>query len=77
MQLVITKRFSRRNPPGGTVHLVCRNKERAEVAKEEIVTETGNQVSCFLVFCLLLERLFILKTLKALKYSCDILLLCF
>ncbi|XP_054127974.1 dehydrogenase/reductase SDR family member 12 isoform X2 [Melozone crissalis] len=28
---------------GGTVHLVCRNKERAEVAKEEIVTETGNQ----------------------------------
>ncbi|KAL2310914.1 hypothetical protein Nmel_002595, partial [Mimus melanotis] len=29
---------------GGTVHLVCRNKERAEVAKEEIVTETGNQL---------------------------------
>ncbi|RMC07168.1 hypothetical protein DUI87_16624 [Hirundo rustica rustica] len=28
---------------GGTVHLVCRNRERAEVAKEEIVTETGNQ----------------------------------
>ncbi|KAK4832933.1 hypothetical protein QYF61_026576 [Mycteria americana] len=28
---------------GGTVHLVCRNKERAEVAKGEIVTETGNQ----------------------------------
>ncbi|XP_041572203.2 dehydrogenase/reductase SDR family member 12 isoform X2 [Taeniopygia guttata] len=28
---------------GGTVHLVCRNKERAEVAKEEIVAETGNQ----------------------------------
>ncbi|XP_041322906.1 dehydrogenase/reductase SDR family member 12 isoform X2 [Pyrgilauda ruficollis] len=28
---------------GGTVHLVCRNKERAEVAKEELVTETGNQ----------------------------------
>ncbi|XP_066032212.1 dehydrogenase/reductase SDR family member 12 isoform X5 [Chamaea fasciata] len=28
---------------GGTVHLVCRNKERAEVAKEEIVSETGNQ----------------------------------
>ncbi|XP_040439995.1 dehydrogenase/reductase SDR family member 12 isoform X1 [Falco naumanni] len=27
---------------GGTVHLVCRNKERAEVAKGEIVTETGN-----------------------------------
>ncbi|NXX74109.1 DHR12 reductase, partial [Urocolius indicus] len=28
---------------GGTVHLVCRNKERAEVAKTEIVAETGNQ----------------------------------
>uniref|UniRef100_A0A8C3LB71 Dehydrogenase/reductase SDR family member 12 n=1 Tax=Chrysolophus pictus TaxID=9089 RepID=A0A8C3LB71_CHRPC len=28
---------------GGTVHLVCRNKERAEDAKGEIVTETGNQ----------------------------------
>ncbi|XP_027743955.1 dehydrogenase/reductase SDR family member 12 isoform X4 [Empidonax traillii] len=28
---------------GGTVHLVCRNKERAQVAQEEIVTETGNQ----------------------------------
>ncbi|XP_075598012.1 dehydrogenase/reductase SDR family member 12 isoform X2 [Balearica regulorum gibbericeps] len=27
---------------GGTVHLVCRSKERAEVAKGEIVTETGN-----------------------------------
>ncbi|XP_027530221.1 dehydrogenase/reductase SDR family member 12 isoform X4 [Neopelma chrysocephalum] len=27
---------------GGMVHLVCRNKERAEVAQEEIVTETGN-----------------------------------
>ncbi|XP_062423037.1 dehydrogenase/reductase SDR family member 12 isoform X3 [Rhea pennata] len=28
---------------GGTVHMVCRNKERAEEAKEEIMTETGNQ----------------------------------
>ncbi|XP_021232435.1 dehydrogenase/reductase SDR family member 12 isoform X1 [Numida meleagris] len=28
---------------GGTVHLVCRNKERAEDAKGEIVTETDNQ----------------------------------
>ncbi|NWH62996.1 DHR12 reductase, partial [Geococcyx californianus] len=28
---------------GGTVHLVCRNKERAEVARGEIETETGNQ----------------------------------
>ncbi|XP_065258939.1 dehydrogenase/reductase SDR family member 12 isoform X2 [Emys orbicularis] len=28
---------------GGTLHLVCRNKERAEGAKREITTETGNQ----------------------------------
>ncbi|NWI88218.1 DHR12 reductase, partial [Pitta sordida] len=28
---------------GGTVHLLCRNAERSEVAKEEIVTETGNK----------------------------------
>ncbi|XP_075775211.1 dehydrogenase/reductase SDR family member 12 isoform X2 [Pelodiscus sinensis] len=28
---------------GGTLHLLCRNKERAEEAKSEIITETGNQ----------------------------------
>ncbi|XP_032998632.1 dehydrogenase/reductase SDR family member 12 isoform X1 [Lacerta agilis] len=28
---------------GGLVHLVCRNKDRAEEAKKEITTETGNQ----------------------------------
>uniref|UniRef100_A0A6J0T8C3 Dehydrogenase/reductase SDR family member 12 isoform X3 n=1 Tax=Pogona vitticeps TaxID=103695 RepID=A0A6J0T8C3_9SAUR len=28
---------------GGAVHLVCRNKDRAEEAKKEITTETGNQ----------------------------------
>ncbi|XP_074843518.1 dehydrogenase/reductase SDR family member 12 isoform X2 [Carettochelys insculpta] len=28
---------------GGTLHLVCRNKERAEEAKREIITETGNE----------------------------------
>ncbi|XP_038258433.1 dehydrogenase/reductase SDR family member 12 isoform X5 [Dermochelys coriacea] len=28
---------------GGTLHLVCRNAERAEEAKREITTETGNQ----------------------------------
>ncbi|XP_062981301.1 dehydrogenase/reductase SDR family member 12 isoform X1 [Elgaria multicarinata webbii] len=28
---------------GGVVHLVCRNKDRAEEAKKEITTETGNQ----------------------------------
>uniref|UniRef100_A0A8C8C3M2 Uncharacterized protein n=1 Tax=Oncorhynchus tshawytscha TaxID=74940 RepID=A0A8C8C3M2_ONCTS len=27
---------------GGTVHMLCRNKERAEKAKEDIVRETGN-----------------------------------
>lgn len=31
--------------PGGTVHMVCRNKDRAEEAKSEIVSETGNVVS--------------------------------
>lgn len=28
---------------GGTVHLVCRNKERAEAAKDEIVEQSKNQ----------------------------------
>ncbi|KAM4700743.1 dehydrogenase/reductase SDR family member 12 [Discoglossus pictus] len=28
---------------GGTVHLVCRNKERAEEAKNEIIASSGNQ----------------------------------
>ncbi|KAJ8011563.1 hypothetical protein DPEC_G00059540 [Dallia pectoralis] len=27
---------------GGTVHMVCRNKERAEKARDDIVRETGN-----------------------------------
>ncbi|KAI4888175.1 hypothetical protein NFI96_014758, partial [Prochilodus magdalenae] len=27
---------------GGTIHLVCRNKERAEAAREEIIRESGN-----------------------------------
>ncbi|KAM6438927.1 dehydrogenase/reductase SDR family member 12 [Rhynochetos jubatus] len=36
--------IARRGEQGrGTVHLAYRNKERAEVAKGEIVTETGNQ----------------------------------
>uniref|UniRef100_A0ABM5GL88 Dehydrogenase/reductase SDR family member 12 isoform X2 n=1 Tax=Pogona vitticeps TaxID=103695 RepID=A0ABM5GL88_9SAUR len=30
---------------GGAVHLVCRNKDRAEEAKKEITTETGNQIN--------------------------------
>uniref|UniRef100_A0A4W5P5X4 Si:ch211-165b10.3 n=1 Tax=Hucho hucho TaxID=62062 RepID=A0A4W5P5X4_9TELE len=30
---------------GGTVHMVCRNKERAEKAKEDIVRETGNTIN--------------------------------
>ncbi|XP_069495835.1 dehydrogenase/reductase SDR family member 12 [Ambystoma mexicanum] len=28
---------------GGTIHLVCRNKDRAEEAKKEIVQESGNE----------------------------------
>lgn len=30
---------------GGTVHMVCRNRERAEEARECIVNESGNTVS--------------------------------
>ncbi|XP_010892870.1 dehydrogenase/reductase SDR family member 12 isoform X2 [Esox lucius] len=30
---------------GGTVHMVCRNKERAEKAREDIVRETGNTIN--------------------------------
>lgn len=29
---------------GGTVHLVCRNKGRAEAARDEIVEQSKNQV---------------------------------
>lgn len=29
---------------GGTVHMVCRNKDRAEEAKSQIVFESGNAV---------------------------------
>lgn len=32
-------------PPGGTVHLVCRDPSRAEGARAEIMEESGNQVS--------------------------------
>lgn len=39
---------------GGTVYMVCRNKEKAESAREDIVKESGNNVSricvCGLVF---------------------------
>ncbi|XP_036410453.1 dehydrogenase/reductase SDR family member 12-like [Megalops cyprinoides] len=28
---------------GGTIHMVCRNKERAEEAREDIIRETGNK----------------------------------
>lgn len=35
--------------PGGTVHMVCRNKERAEEAREAIVNASGNMVSGFKV----------------------------
>ena len=30
---------------GGTIHMVCRNWERAEKAREDICRETGNKVS--------------------------------
>ena len=32
-------------PPGGRVHLVCRDHSRAEGARAEIIRESGNQVS--------------------------------
>lgn len=38
---------------GGEVHLVCRNPERANAAKEEIVKESNNQVN----ICLFLMSL--------------------
>lgn len=34
-----------RTPPGGRVHLVCRDHSRAEGARTEIIRESGNQVS--------------------------------
>ena len=30
---------------GATVHMVCRNQERGEKAKQDIVSESGNDVS--------------------------------
>lgn len=29
---------------GGTIHMVCRNKDKAEEARADIVKETGNKV---------------------------------
>lgn len=29
---------------GGTVHMICRNEERAKKARDEIVRECGNEV---------------------------------
>lgn len=34
---------------GGTVHMVCRNRERAEAAREEIVERSKNQVKFVVV----------------------------
>ncbi len=31
---------------GGTVHMVCRSKERGEAAQEEIKQESKNEVKC-------------------------------
>ena len=30
---------------GATVHMVCRNPERGEQAKQDIISESGNDVS--------------------------------
>lgn len=35
---------SRLNVAGGTIHMVCRNKDKAEEARADIVKETGNKV---------------------------------
>ena len=32
---------------GGTVHMVCRNKDKAEEARADIVKESGNKVNEF------------------------------
>lgn len=37
---------------GGTVHMVCRNKGRAEAAKDEIVEQSKNEVRCQSHVCL-------------------------
>lgn len=29
---------------GGTIHMVCRNKDKAEEARAEIVKDSGNKV---------------------------------
>lgn len=29
---------------GGTIHMVCRNKDKAEEARADIIKETGNKV---------------------------------
>lgn len=31
---------------GGAIHMVCRNKDKAEEARADIVKETGNKVEC-------------------------------
>ena len=32
---------------GGTVHMVCRNRDKAEEARVDIVNESGNTVNVF------------------------------
>ena len=39
---------------GGTVHLVCRNLQSAEMAKEDIIQISGNNVIAFLFYCIIL-----------------------
>lgn len=43
--LVIENQFLDLLFPGGTVHIVCRNKDKAEEARTDIVNESGNTVS--------------------------------
>jgi len=35
---------------GGTIHMVCRNENLAETAKNELIAETQNKVGTFLTF---------------------------
>lgn len=34
---------------GGTVHMVCRNKERGEAAQKEIQKASGNNITLLLI----------------------------
>lgn len=44
---------------GGTVHMVCRNKDKAEEARADIVKETGNKVTPLLSWPFVLFSFFL------------------